>query len=152
MSSGRLVAENRKARHNYFIDDTLEAGIMLTGTEVKSMREGRADIGESYASERAGELFLVNAHVPEYKGGNRFNHEPRRERKLLLRKREINRLIAVIQRSGLTVVPLKIYFNERGLAKVLLGTGRGKKQHDKRQTLKERDWKRSQARIMRDRG
>lgn len=152
MAVGRLVAENRKARYNYSIADTLEAGIMLTGTEVKSMREGRADIGDSYASERGGELFLVNAHVPEYKSGNRFNHEPRRERKLLLRRREINRLISVIQRSGLTVVPLKIYFNERGLAKVLLGTGRGKKQHDKRQTAKERDWKRSQARIIREHG
>jgi len=152
MADGRLVAENRKARHNYFIEDTLEAGLVLTGTEVKAMREGRADIGEAYAVERGGEMYLVNAHVSEYRGGNRFNHEPRRERKLLLRKREIDHLTGAMQRSGYTVVPLKLYFNQRGYAKVLLGIARGKKQHDKRQSIKERDWKREQARLLRARG
>jgi SsrA-binding protein len=152
MSQGRVVAENRKARHNYFIDDTVEAGLVLTGTEVKSMREGRSDIGEAYAAEKDGELFLVNAHIPEYKGGNRFNHEPRRERKLLLHKREIDKLLGAMHRAGQTVVPLRLYFNERGIAKVLLGTARGKKQHDKRESVKERDWKREQSRLLRNRG
>jgi SsrA-binding protein len=152
MSQGRVVAENRKARHNYFIDDTVEAGLVLTGTEVKSMREGRSDIGEAYAAEKDGELFLMNAHIPEYKGGNRFNHEPRRERKLLLHKREIDKLLGAMHRAGQTVVPLRLYFNERGIAKVLLGTARGKKQHDKRESVKERDWKREQSRLLRNRG
>jgi SsrA-binding protein len=148
----RSIAENRKARHNYFIDDTLEAGLMLTGTEVKSLRAGQASIAEAYAAEQDGRLQLVNAHIPEYKGGNRFNHEPLRPRPLLLHKREISRLTNAIARSGVTVVPLKLYFNERGIAKCLLGIARGKKQHDKRATTKDRDWKRDQARLMRDRG
>jgi len=152
MADSRLVAENRKARHNYFVEDTLEAGLVLTGTEVKSLREGRADIGEAYAVERDGEMYLVNAHISEYRGGNRFNHPPRRDRKLLLRKREIDKLIGAVQRSGYTVVPLKLYFNQRGYAKVLLGIAKGKKQHDKRQSTKERDWKREQARLLRARG
>lgn len=152
MAEYRVVAENRKARFNYFIDETLEAGIMLAGTEVKSLREGRADISESYASEQDGELFLVNAYIPEYKAGNRFNHETRRPRKLLLHKREINKLAGGIKRAGTTVVALKVYFNERGKAKVLLGLARGKRQHDKRAAIKDRDWKRDQARLMRERG
>ena len=152
MAEYRVVAENRKARFNYFIDETLEAGIMLAGTEVKSLREGRADISESYASEQDGELFLVNAYIPEYKAGNRFNHETRRPRKLLLHKREINKLAGGIRRAGTTIVALKVYFNERGKAKVLLGLARGKRQHDKRATIKDRDWKRDQARLMRERG
>ncbi|MDP6691582.1 MAG: SsrA-binding protein SmpB [Alphaproteobacteria bacterium] len=148
----RAVAENRKARHSYFIDDTLEAGLILTGTEVKSLRAGQASIGESYAVERDDGLFLINAHIPEYKAGNRNNHEPLRPRQLLLHKREIERLRNAIARAGITVVPLKLYFNERGIAKVLLGIAKGKKQHDKRATQKDRDWKRDQARLMRDRG
>ena len=152
MAEYKVAAENRKARHNYFIDDTLEAGVMLVGTEVKSLREGRSDISESYASERGGELWLVNAYIPEYSGGNQFNHEPRRARKLLLHRREIDKFAAATKREGATVVALKVYFNERGRAKVLLGLARGKKQHDKRASIKERDWKREQGRLLRDRG
>ena len=148
----RAVAENRKARHNYFIDETLEAGLILTGTEVKSLRAGQASIAEAYAVVGEGGLQLINAHIPEYKGGNRFNHEPLRPRKLLLHKREIERLSNAISRAGVTVVPLKLYFNERGIAKVLLGIAKGKKQHDKRATIKDRDWKRDQARLLRNRG
>lgn len=151
MSGGKLVAENRKARFNYFIEDTLEAGLALTGTEVKSLRQGRADIGEAYAVGRDHEMFLVNAHIAEYSGGNRQNHAPKRERKLLLHKREIDRLNGAVNRSGYTVVPLKLYFNERGYAKILLGIARGKRQYDKRQTIKERDWKREQGRLVRAR-
>lgn len=146
----RVAAQNRKARYNYFIDETIEAGVMLTGTEVKSLREGRANIGEAYASVQSGELFLVNAHISEYSGGNRLNHEPLRPRKLLLRKREIERLTAAIQRKGVTLVPLEIYFNPRGIAKVRLGVARGKRQYDKRATTKERDWQRQKARLLRD--
>lgn len=145
----RVAAENRKARFNYFIEDTVEAGIMLVGTEVKSLRGGHADLTDAHAVERGGELFLANCYIPEFKGGNRFNHEPKRERKLLLHKREIDKLASAVNRSGYTVVPLKLYFNDRGYAKVLLGVARGKKQHDKRATIKDRDWKRDQARIMR---
>ena len=148
----RSVSENRKARHNYFIDETLEAGLILVGTEVKSLRAGQASIAEAYAVERDGSLQLINAHIPEYKGGNRFNHEPLRPRQLLLHKREMERLANAIARAGITVVPLKVYFNDRGIAKVLLGIAKGKKQHDKRATIKDRDWQRDQARLMRDRG
>ncbi len=151
LAAGRIAAQNRKARHNYFIEDTLEAGIILTGTEVKSLREGRANIGEAYASERGGELYLFNAHISEYHGGNRFNHAPMRTRKLLLRNRQIQRLIGSLQRDGITLVPLSIYFNERGIAKVKLGIAKGKRQYDKRATEKERDWQRQKARILRDR-
>ncbi|MBT3331647.1 MAG: SsrA-binding protein SmpB [Rhodospirillaceae bacterium] len=147
----RSIAENRKARHNYFIDDTLEAGLILTGTEVKSLRAGQASIGEAYAVERDGDLVLINAHISEYKGGNRFNHDPLRPRQLLLHKREITKLTNSIARAGVTVVPLKLYFNDRGIAKILLGIAKGKKQHDKRATSKDRDWKRDQGRLMRDR-
>jgi SsrA-binding protein len=147
---GRVAAKNRKARYNYFIDETIEAGVMLTGTEVKSLREGRANIGEAYASVQGGELFLVNAHISEYSGGNRLNHEPLRPRKLLLRKREIEKLVGAIQRKGVTLVPLEIYFNPRGLAKVRLGVARGKRQYDKRATTKDRDWQRRKGRLLRD--
>ncbi len=146
----RIAAQNRKARHNYFIDETLEAGIVLAGTEVKSLREGRANIGDAYATERGGEIFLVNAHIPEYGAGNRYNHEPLRPRKLLLRAREIKRLIGAVQREGVTLVALSIYFNERGYAQVRLGVARGKRQYDKRATVKERDWKRQKERLLRD--
>ena len=148
----RVVAANRKARFHYFIDDTVEAGIMLTGTEVKALREGRANIAEAYAAPVQSELWLFNAHIAEYKAGNRFNHEPRRQRKLLLHRREIDRLSGLTQRAGVTLVPLKLYFNDRGIAKLELGVGRGKKLHDKRQTVKDRDWQREKARVMREKG
>lgn len=149
---GNSVAENRKARFNYFIDETLEAGLILTGTEVKSLRAGQASISEAYAVEKEGHLQLVNAHIAEYKGGNQFNHEPLRPRSLLLHKREIKRLIEAIARAGITIVPLKLYFNDHGVAKILLGVAKGKKQHDKRATIKDRDWKRDQARLLRNNG
>lgn len=152
MAEYKVAAENRKARYNYFIEDTIEAGVQLLGTEVKSLREGRSDISESYASEQGGEMWLVNAYIPEYHAGNRFNHEPRRPRKLLLHKREIDKLAGASKREGMTVVALKVYFNERGRAKVLLGLARGKKQHDKRAAIKDRDWKREQSRLLRQRG
>jgi SsrA-binding protein len=148
----KLVAQNRKARHDYFIGDTFEAGIVLTGTEVKSLRGGGVQITESYADPRGGELWLVNAHIPEYGGGNRFNHEPRRPRKLLLHKREIEKMIGAVTRERMTIVPLELYFNERGRAKLQLGLAKGKTKGDKRETIKERDWKRDKARLMRDRG
>ena len=149
---GRLVAQNRKARHNYFIDETIEAGIMLTGTEVKSLRDGRANIGDAYAAVKGGEIFLMNAHISEYSGGNINNHAPLRARKLLLHKREIVRLIGALQRDGMTLVPLSLYFNARGIAKASLGLAKGKRQYDKRATIKEREWKRDKARMMKERG
>ena len=146
---GRIVvAQNRKARHNYFIEETMEAGISLTGTEVKSLRGGRSSIAESYVTEDGGEAWLVNADIPEYASGNRFNHERKRPRKLLLHKRQINVLIGAIQREGRTVVPLQVYFNERGMAKVEIALATGKQAHDKRQSIKERDWKRQRARLL----
>ena len=150
--SRNLIAENRKARFNYYIEDTLEAGLVLQGTEVKSMREGKANIAESYASYEDGEMYLINAYVPEYSQGNRNNHEPRRRRKLLLKKREINRLMSAVQRDGMTVVPLKLYFNDRGFAKLQIAVAKGKKNHDKRETSKKRDWNRQKARLMREKG
>jgi SsrA-binding protein len=150
--SGKLVAENRKARFNYAIEDTLEAGLVLTGSEVKSLRSGKANIADAYASdERDGALYLINAHIAEYAQA-RVNHEPRRPRKLLLHRRELDKLMGAIQRQGMTVVPLKLYFNPRGIAKVLLGLARGKKLHDKRETEKKRDWDRQRGRLMREKG
>jgi len=148
----KLVAENRRARHDYMIEDTVEAGLMLLGTEVKALREGKANIAEAYASDEGGELFLINAYIPEYSGGNRENHEPRRHRKLLLHKREMGRLAGAIQRKGYTLVPLKLYFNDRGRAKLELGLAKGKDTHDKRQAQKDRDWNREKARLLRERG
>jgi SsrA-binding protein len=145
----QVVAENRRARYDYFIDDRFEAGIALTGTEVKSLRHGEGSIAESYATVEGDELWLINSHVPEYSHGNRQNHEPRRKRKLLLKKREIAKLNGAVTRQGLTLVPLSIYFNGRGRAKVELALARGKKVHDKRETVKERDWKREQQRLLR---
>jgi len=147
-----LVAQNRKARHNYLIEESLEAGLMLTGTEVKSLRQGRASIAEAYAADENGELFLFNAHIPIYDAAGRFNHEPKRPRKLLLHRRELARLIGLIRREGYTLVPLSLYFNERGIAKVQLGLARGKRKADKRETEKRRDWQRQKARLMRERG
>ncbi|MCJ8310779.1 MAG: SsrA-binding protein SmpB [Rhizobiaceae bacterium] len=150
--SNKTVAENRKARYNYAIEDTFEAGLVLGGTEVKSLRNGKANIAESYASYEDGELWLINSHIPEYLQANRFNHEPRRRRKLLMSKREISRLSQAVAREGMTLIPLKLYFNERGRAKLQLGLGKGKKVHDKRETEKKRDWNREKSRLMRDRG
>ena len=148
----RLVAQNRKARHDYFIDDTLEAGVVLAGTEVKSLREGRGSLMDAWAGERQGELWLFNAYIPEYRAGNRFNHETKRPRKLLVHRRERGRLLGAVQRQGVTLVPLSIYFNDRGIAKVQLGLARGKRQYDKREADKTRDWNRQKARLLRDRG
>jgi len=146
---GRIVvAQNRKARHNYFIEETMEAGIALTGTEVKSLRGGRSSIAEAYVTEDGGEAWMVNSDIPEYASGNRFNHERKRPRKLLLHKRQINVLIGAIQRQGRTVVPLEVYFNEKGRAKVQIALATGKQAHDKRQSIKERDWKRQRARLL----
>jgi SsrA-binding protein len=151
-SASKTVALNRKARHNYSIEDTLEAGIQLVGTEVKSLREGGVQITDSHAGEMAGELWLFNAHIPEYHGGNRFNHEPRRPRKLLVHRKELSRLIGAVAREGMTLVPLAIYFNPRGMAKVELGLAKGKKLWDKRETAKNRDWERQKGRLLRARG
>jgi SsrA-binding protein len=146
----KLIAQNRRARFEYHIEEKLEAGIVLTGTEVKSLREGRANINEAYAGEMNGELWLFNAHISEYPAAHRFNHEPRRPRKLLLHKREMERLIGAVQRKGMTIVPLSLYFAPNGKVKVELALARGKKLHDKRETAKERDWQREKARIMRE--
>ena len=147
-----LVAQNRKARHNYQIEESLEAGLVLTGTEVKSLRQGRASIVEAYAADQQGELYLFDSHIPVYDPAGRFNHQPKRLRKLLLHSRELARLIGLIRREGYTLVPLSLYFNERGIAKVELGLGRGKRKADKRETEKRRDWQRQKARLMRERG
>jgi SsrA-binding protein len=148
----QIAAQNRKARHDYFIEDTVEAGIMLAGTEVKALRGGKASIGEAFAGEQGGELYLFNAYIPEYEAANRFNHQPRRPRKLLVHKREMERLLGQIRREGVTVVPLSFYFNPRGIVKVELGLARGKRKVDKRHAEKEKDWKRDKARLMRNRG
>ncbi len=148
----RVVAQNRRARHDYFIEDTVEAGIVLLGSEVKSLRDGKASIGESFAAEKGGEFYLFNAYIPEYSGANRFNHEPKRARKLLLHRRQIAKLLGAVGREGMTLVPLDIHFNARGIAKVSLGLAKGKHKADKRQTVKERDWQRDKARLMRQRG
>lgn len=147
----RYIAQNRKARHDYLIEDTLEAGLILAGSEVKSLRKGGASINEAYAAERGGELFLMNANIPVYAAA-RINHEPRRARKLLLHKKELNRLTGAVTREGMTLVPLGLYFNDRGIAKVAIGLAKGKRKSDKRAAAKERDWKRDKARIMRARG
>jgi SsrA-binding protein len=148
----KVVAENRRARFDYFVEDRLEAGIALTGTEVKALRQGEGSIAESYAAVEGDEVWLINSSIPEYSHGNRLNHEPRRRRKLLLRKREIDKLHGAVTRQGLTLIPLSIYFNAKGRAKVELAIARGKKLHDKRATVKERDWKREQGRLLRQHG
>lgn len=148
----KVVAENRRARFDYFVEERFETGIALTGTEVKSLRSGEGSIAESYATVDGDEIWLINSHVPEYSHGNRMNHEPRRPRKLLLKRREIAKLNGAVTRQGLTLVPLSIYFNGRGRAKVELALARGKKVHDKRETIKERDWKREQQRLLKSRG
>jgi SsrA-binding protein len=148
----KLIAENRRARFDYFLDDALEAGLILTGTEVKALREGRANIAESYVGVQGRELALINANIPEYGPANRFNHEPRRQRRLLMHRKQIDKLIAAAQRDGRTLVPTKLYFNDKGLVKLEVALARGKKAHDKRATEADRDWKREQGRLMRDRG
>lgn len=144
----RYVAQNRRARHDYFIEDSLEAGMVLQGSEVKSLRNGQASLAEAYAVERQGELYLINAHINEYAAANRFNHEPRRARKILVHRRELAKLLGARSRDGITLVPLSIYFNARGYAKLELGIAKGKKKVDKRETLKERDWKRDKQRAL----
>ena len=148
----KLVAENRRARFDYMIEESLEAGVQLVGTEVKALRAGRANIAESYASAEQGELWLINANIPIYAPASRFNHEPTRPRKLLVRRRELSKLRAAVEREGRTLVPLELYFNARGIAKLKLALAKGKKAHDKREASKDRDWKRQQARLMRDKG
>ena len=148
----RLAADNRKARFNYEIKETIEAGLALQGTEVKSLRGDGATIGESYAGPMGDELWLFNSYIPEYLEANRFNHEVRRPRKLLLHRRQIHKLMGAIQREGFTVIPLKVYFNEKGRAKIELGLGRGKKLHDKRETEKTRDWNRDKQRLLKTGG
>ena len=150
--NSKVAAENRKARFNYEVLDTIETGLVLSGTEVKSLRGGHANIQESYASAENGEIWLINSYLPEYLQGNRFNHEPRRRRKLLVSKRELARLAQSVEREGMTLVPLKVYFNDRGRAKLLLAVARGKKLHDKRESEKQRDWNREKGRLLKERG
>ena len=148
----KTVAENRRARFDYFIEETFEAGIALSGTEVKSLRFGEGSIAESYAHVHDGEAWLINANIPEFSHGNRFNHEPKRPRKLLLHAREIEKMIGAVERKGMTLVPLSVYFNSRGRAKVELALAKGKQTHDKRDYEKEKDWKREQGRLLRQHG
>ena len=148
----KVVAENRKARFDYHIEDVFEAGLALQGTEVKSLRFGEGSIAESYAEIKDGQVWLVNANIPEFSHGNRFNHEPKRPRKLLLHEREINKLFGAVERKGMTLVPLSIYFNSTGRAKVELALAKGKQTHDKRAAIKDRDWQRDKARLMREKG
>jgi SsrA-binding protein len=148
----RVVADNRKARFHFEIGETLEAGIALSGTEVKSLRNGKANIAESYAGTQEGEIWLYNANIPEYLQASRFNHPPKRPRKLLLHKRQINKLIGAVEREGLTIVPLKLYFNDKGRAKIEIALARGKKLHDKRETEKRRSWERERGRLLRQKG
>ena len=148
----KLIAENRRARFDYYLEETFEAGLQLTGSEVKSLRQGRANIAESYASADGNQLTLINAYIPEYGPANRFNHEPRRPRRLLLHRRQIDRMIAAVQREGRTIVPIRLYWDDKGRAKLEIALAKGKKLHDKRENEADRDWKREQGRLMRDRG
>lgn len=148
----KMVADNRRARRDYAIDEIFEAGLMLTGTEVKALREGHATIKEAYASPEDGGIYLINANIPEYSAGNRENHEPKRKRKLLLHAREIAKLTQAVERKGYTIAPLRLYFNERGMAKLEIGIGAGRKHHDKRDLEKNRDWNRQKQRLLRDQG
>lgn len=148
----KVIAENRRARYDYFLDDRIEAGLVLTGTEVKSLRQGRANIAESYAAVEGRDIVLVNADIPPYGHANRFNHEPRRPRKLLLHRKQIDRLIGAVQREGRTIIPTRLYFDDKGRAKLEVALAKGKKIHDKREATAERDWQRDKARLMRDRG
>ena len=147
--AGKLIAENRRARFDYFLEQTFEAGIALTGSEVKSLRNGRANIAESYAAVEGNEIMLINADIPPYsQAGPYFNHEPRRHRKLLLKRKEIDKLIGAVQRDGRTIIPTKLYWNDKGMAKLEISLAKGKKEHDKRETTAARDWQRDKARLM----
>jgi SsrA-binding protein len=150
--NGRLIADNRKARFHYEFIDTLEAGLQLSGTEVKSLRKGQANIGESYATEEQGEIWLINSYIPEYSEANRFNHQPRRRRKLLLHRKEMARLAEAVNREGMTIVPNRLYFNDRGIVKLQIALAKGRKAHDKREESKKRDWEREKGRLMREKG
>jgi SsrA-binding protein len=150
-ATDRYAAQNRRARHDYLIEDKFEAGLVLHGTEVKVLRQGGASIAEAYADVQAGELFLVNANIPEYKASAHFNHQPRRPRKLLLHRKQVDRLLGAVKREGVTIVPLALYFNERGRAKIELGLARGKRKADRRQAERDRDWQRNKARLLRSR-
>lgn len=153
ISTSKVIADNRRARFDYFLENSIEAGIVLTGTEVKALRMGRANIAESYVSiENGDELMLINADIPIYNQANRFNHEPRRHRKLLLHRKEIGRMMVSVQREGLTIIPTKLFFNDKGLVKLEIALAKGKKNHDKREATAERDWQRDKARLMRDKG
>lgn len=149
--AGHIAAENRRAHHDYSILETIEAGVMLAGTEVKSLRAGRANLAEAFAGQQQGELYLFNAYIPEYQVKTAFTHETRRARKLLVHKKEMRKLLGAVTRDGMTLVPLAIFFNDRGIAKVRLGLAKGRKLHDKRAAEKERDWQREKARVLRDR-
>ena len=151
-SPTKTIAENRRARFDYFLEDHMEAGIALLGTEIKALRDGRANIAESYAAVEGREIVLVNADIPPYKQANRFNHEPRRHRKLLLHRKQIDKLIGAVQREGRTIIPVRLYLNEKGMAKLEIALAKGKKIHDKREAVAERDWQRDKARLLRDRG
>ena len=148
----KIVAENRRARFNFEIGETFEAGIQLAGTEVKSLRQSKATIAESYVSPEGGEIWLINSNIPEYLQANRFNHEPTRRRKLLLQKRQMEKLVGAVRREGMTIVPLRLYFNDRGMAKVEIALAKGKQVHDKRESEKARDWAREKGRLLRDKG
>ena len=148
----KTIAENRRARFDYFLEDNTEAGLVLTGTEIKALRDGRANIAESYAAVEGREIVLINADIPPYKQANRFNHEPRRPRKLLLHRKQIDRLIGAVQRDGQTIIPLRLYLNEDGKAKLEIALAKGKKLHDKREASAERDWQRDKARLLKERG
>ena len=150
--AGKLIAENRRARYDYFLEETFEAGLVLTGSEVKSLRTGRANIAESYASVEGDEVVLINADIPPFAQANRFNHEPRRHRKLLLHRKQLDKLIGAVTREGRTIIPTKLYWNDKGLAKLEIALAKGKKLHDKREATAERDWQRDKARLLRDRG
>jgi len=147
--TSNLIAENRRARFDYFLEETFEAGIALTGSEVKSLRAGKANIAESYAAVEGDEIMLVNADIPPYaQAGPHFNHDPRRHRKLLLKRKEIDKLIGAVQRDGRTIIPTKLYWNDKGMAKLEISLAKGKKEHDKRETTAARDWQRDKARLM----
>ena len=152
ISTAKLIAENRRARFDYFLETSFEAGMSLTGSEVKALRLGRANIAESYAATEGDEIVLINAYIPEYGPANRFNHDPRRPRKLLLHRREIDKMMGAVRRDGRTLIPTKLYFNDKGRVKLELALAKGKKNHDKREVEAERDWKREQGRLMRDKG
>ncbi len=153
ISVNQTVADNKRARFDYILEDKFEAGIALVGTEVKSLRLGQASINEAYVGPKGGDIVLFNAHIPEYQqAGKHLQHEPKRERKLLLHKREIDKLMGSVQRAGYTIVPVRLYFNNKGMAKIEIALGKGKKEHDKRETVKERDWNKQKARLMREKG